>query len=58
MGYSVADCDDSKTYEKLDDEIIKALSTASKSQKGNEGYPDRIYFNKNESLLILVVEMS
>lgn len=56
LGYSVADWDDSKTYEKLDDEIIKALSTASKSQKGNEGYPDRIYFNRNERLLILVEE--
>ena len=56
LGYSVADWDDSKTYSKLDEEIINALSKASKNQKGNEGYPDRIYFNKSEKLLILVEE--
>lgn len=56
LGYSVADWDDSKTDTKLDDNIVKALSVASKNQTGNEGYPDRIFFNRMEKLLILVEE--
>lgn len=56
LGYSVADWDDSKTDKKLNEDILTALSTASKEQNGKEGYPDRIYFNKIEKLLILVEE--
>lgn len=37
-------------------EVETVLSTASKHRTGNIGYPDRIYFNKNERLLILVEE--
>lgn len=56
LGYNVADWDDSQTASKLTDNIIKALSNASKSQNGKIGYPDRIYCNKNLQLLILVEE--
>lgn len=54
LGYSVADWDDSKT--KLTEEIKEVLSKASKSQKGNEGYPDRVYIDEKNKLLILVEE--
>lgn len=37
-------------------EVEEVLSTASKQLTGNIGYPDRIYFNKDEKLLILVEE--
>lgn len=37
-------------------DIEEVLSTASKNGTGRIGYPDRIYFNKNEKLLILVEE--
>ncbi|MGZ3081143.1 HsdM family class I SAM-dependent methyltransferase [[Haemophilus] ducreyi] len=56
LGYNVADWDDSKTTSKLTDEIITVLKKASKSENGNEGYPDRIYCNKKKKLLILVEE--
>lgn len=56
LGYNVADWDDSQTNSKLNDDIIEALSKASKKGTGKNGYPDRIYFNKNEKLLILVEE--
>jgi type II DNA modification protein len=58
LGYNVSDWDDSKTETKLNALIIETLSKASKKQNGNEGYPDRIYFNKIEKLLILVEEKS
>jgi hypothetical protein len=54
LGYNVANWDDSKS--KLTSEIEKVLSTASKSQTSKPGYPDRIYINKSEKLLILVEE--
>lgn len=56
LGYNVADWDDSKTESKLNKDIIKALSKASKEQTGKQGFPDRIYFSKKENLLILVEE--
>lgn len=56
LGYNVADWDDSKTVDKLNDDIIKALSKASKNKTNKPGTPDRIYFNMNEKLLILVEE--
>lgn len=58
LGYNVADWDDSQTSEKLTDSISKVLKNSSKSQNGKIGYPDRIYCNKNEQLLILVEEKS
>ena len=56
LGYNVADWDPSKT--KLTEDIKEVLSTASKSQNGNEGYPDRIYIDEKNKLLILVEEKS
>ena len=44
LGYNVADWDDSKT--KLTEDIREVLSTASKSQKGNEGFPDLTYMDE------------
>ena len=52
LGYNVADWDDSKT--KLTEDIREVLSTASKSQKGNEGFPDLTYMDEKNKLLILV----
>ena len=54
LDYNVADWDDSKT--KLTDDIKVVLSTASKSMKGNEGYPDRIFIDEKNKLLVLVEE--
>lgn len=56
LGYNIADWDDSKTQKKLDENILKALSKASKKQNGKEGIPDRIFFKKEEKLIILVEE--
>ncbi|MDR2425708.1 MAG: SAM-dependent methyltransferase [Endomicrobium sp.] len=54
LGYSVADWDDSSS--KIKEEIKTVLSTASKQGNGKTGYPDRIYINTHEKLLILVEE--
>ena len=54
LGYNVADWDDSKS--KLTDDIKKVLSRSSKRQTGREGYPDRIYCDGKNKLLILVEE--
>ena len=56
IGYNVADWDDSQTTSKLNFDIIEALSKSSKQKNGKEGYPDRIYFDKENKLLILVEE--
>lgn len=56
LGYKVSDWDDSQTESKLTPEIVQVLQTLSKSQNGKQGYPDRIYCNKNKRLLILVEE--
>ena len=54
LRYNVADWDDSGTRAP---QIVKdALSTASKKQNGNAGFPDRIYCNTSKKLLILVEE--
>jgi hypothetical protein len=58
LGYNVADWDDSQTESKLTDEIKQVLSTASKKENGNIGYPDRIYVNVHKKLLVLVEEKS
>ncbi len=58
LGYNVADWDDSLTSSKLTKEIINVFSKSSKKQNGNQGYPDRVYCNKKEKLLILVEEKS
>lgn len=54
LGYNVADWDDSKSN--LPNEIIEVLQHASKEENGNEGYPDRIFCDKSNKLLILVEE--
>ena len=54
LGYQVGDwCDAKKGFS---EEIEKVLSTASKNKSNQKGYPDGIYFNKKEKLLILVEE--
>lgn len=54
LGYNVADWDDSKS--KLTDDVRKVLSKSSKKRTGYEGYPDRIYCDEKNKLLILVEE--
>ncbi len=54
LGYNVADWDSSKT--RLTDDVKQVLSTASKKQNGATGYPDRIYCDNENKLLILVEE--
>jgi len=54
LGYNVADWDDSKS--KLTDDVKKVLSKSSKKKTGREGYPDRVYCDKKNKLLILVEE--
>ena len=56
LGYNVADWDDSKTDKKITKEIASILSTASKKQNGKVGYPDRVFVDIHEKLLILVEE--
>jgi len=58
LGYNVADWDDSQSTSKLTTEITTVLSSASKKNNGKPGYPDRIYVNLHEKLLILVEEKS
>jgi len=58
LGYNVADWDDSQSTSKLIAEIATVLSSASKKNNGKPGYPDRIYVNSHEKLLILVEEKS
>lgn len=54
LGYKVADW--SSARKDFPSEIITVLSRASKQQNGKPGYPDRIYCNQSEQLLILVEE--
>lgn len=54
LGFEVGDWSSAKRN--FCPDVEEVLSTASKQQTGNIGYPDRIYFNKNEKLLILVEE--
>lgn len=56
LGYQVSDWSAAKKG--FSSEIETVLSTSSKSKNNKNGYPDRIYFNKNEKLLILVEEKS
>ncbi|GHV60794.1 hypothetical protein FACS1894195_0180 [Bacteroidia bacterium] len=56
LGYNVADWDDSQTASKMTAEVADVLSTASKSGNGNQGFPDRIYVNAHQRLLVLVEE--
>ncbi|MDR0831064.1 MAG: SAM-dependent methyltransferase, partial [Prevotellaceae bacterium] len=58
LAYNVADWDDSFTESKLISEIVQVLKTSSKKGNGNAGFPDRIFVNKHEKLLILVEEKS
>ena len=54
LGYKVGDW--SSARKNFPNEIVKVLSKASKQQNGKTGYPDRIYCNENEQLLILAEE--
>lgn len=54
LGYKVAEWDDSATL--APDEVQKVLGTASKSKTGKQGIPDRVYWNGDEKLLVLVEE--
>ena len=54
LGYQVSDWSSAKKG--FSAEIEKVLSTASKKKNNQKGYPDRIYFNKKNKLLILVEE--
>jgi type I restriction-modification system DNA methylase subunit len=56
LGYNVADWDDSRSESKLTAEITAVLASASKKSNGRQGFPDRIYVNTHEKLLILVEE--
>lgn len=58
LGYNVADWDDSQTASKLSDEIKQVLNNASKKENLRIGYPDRIFVDKHNKLLILVEEKS
>jgi len=58
LGYNVADWDDSQSASKLTTEIATVLSSASKKNNDKQGFPDRIYVNIHEKLLILVEEKS
>ncbi len=54
LGYIVGDWSPAK--KNFCPDVEKVLSTASKHLTGKNGYPDRIYFNENAKLLILVEE--
>lgn len=56
LGYNVADWDDSQSVSKLTSEVALVLSSASKKNSGKQGFPDRVYVNTHEKLLILVEE--
>jgi len=56
LGYNVADWDDSQSESKITPEVSTVLLTASKSGSSKPGWPDRIYVNKHEKLLVLVEE--
>jgi len=58
LGYNVADWDDSQSSSKLTTEVATVLSSASKKNNDRQGFPDRIYVNEHEKLLILVEEKS
>ncbi|MDR2410265.1 MAG: SAM-dependent methyltransferase [Bacteroidales bacterium] len=56
LGYNVADWDDSQSESKLTAEVAAVLSSSSKKNNGKQGFPDRVYVNAHEKLLILVEE--
>jgi type I restriction-modification system DNA methylase subunit len=56
LGYNVADWDDSQSESKLTAEVAAVLSSSSKKNNSKRGYPDRMYVNSHEKLLILVEE--
>ena len=53
LGYKISDWNPNVTFNK---EIEEVLSTASKRQTNEKGIPDRIFFDADEKLLILVEE--
>ena len=56
LWYQVADWDGSLSAAKTPKEVAHVLATASKRDTGKPGYPDRVYVNAHEKLLILVEE--
>lgn len=64
LGYDVSLWDTSLSPKLLNEDILEVLKTSSKRNhnlqktKENYGYPDRIFFNKEYKLLILVEEKS
>lgn len=54
LGYKISDW--SSARRNFPKEIVQVLSKASKQQNQKQGYPDRIYCNIEEKLLILVEE--
>jgi len=58
LGYNVADWDGSQSATKITKEIACVLSTASKSGAGKPGFPDRLYVQAQEKLLVIVEEKS
>lgn len=54
LGYNVADWDESAT--RVPNEVKIVLRSASKKGSGKAGFPDRVYFDEVENLLILVEE--
>ena len=55
LGYNLADWDTQNSSKTLK-EVTQVLSTASKRGTGGPGYPDRVYVNVREKLLVLVEE--
>lgn len=54
LGYQVSDWDDSAST--APDEVKDVFKTASKQQNGMVGYPDRVYYDAENNMLILVEE--
>lgn len=58
LGYDVAKWDSSQSELEITAEVYSVFKHASKKQNNNIGYPDRIYVNATEKLLIIVEEKS
>ncbi len=56
LGYKVADWEAMQSPAKITREVKSVLSTASKRGTGKSGFPDRLYVNPSEKLLIIVEE--
>lgn len=54
LGYSVADWDDSNSTKNSD--VAEVFKTASKQKNSRSGYPDRLFIDQQQKLLIIVEE--